>query len=173
MKVRYYKAGQDTMKEFAFIENDIIDLSNNGERWEGDSLDGLPHGFGVVYDSNNKLKYCGFMFEGLKIGFGEEYYENGEGIEYRGNFIKNKRHGEGVLYDMKNRVVFEGMWHFGDNTSQLTIPPNCNESALFTDCVKELVIENNCYNDLESLFIVDNCALERLDIRDRCFKMVN
>ena len=42
-------------------------MSISGERWEGNSLNGLPFGYGCVYNSENQLIYEGFMFNGMKM----------------------------------------------------------------------------------------------------------
>ena len=36
---------------------DIVDLSDQGDCWEGDSLDGLPFGYGYIYNRYNQLVY--------------------------------------------------------------------------------------------------------------------
>ena len=43
--------------------NVVLNLSDDGERWEGDVLQNKPFGWGVLYDSENRL-----MFEGFRIG---------------------------------------------------------------------------------------------------------
>ena len=40
----------------------VIDLNEKGDRWEGDSLEGIPFGYGCVYNSENQLIYKGFVF---------------------------------------------------------------------------------------------------------------
>ena len=47
--------------------SDIIDTSFSGERWEDNSLNGLPFGYGCVYHSENQLIYKVFMFTGMKV----------------------------------------------------------------------------------------------------------
>ena len=41
-----------------------VDLSENGERWEGNFLNGYPYGYGCLYNSENQLIYSGFIYEG-------------------------------------------------------------------------------------------------------------
>ena len=85
------------------IKDDIIDLSENGERWEGDSLDHLPYGYGCIFNSENQIVYEGFVFNGMKVCFGKEYYEDVGIIEYIGNFYNNKRNGNGFFSILKLR----------------------------------------------------------------------
>ena len=70
----------------SFIKNDIVDLNENGTRWEGDSLNGSPFGYGSIYNSENQLIFKGFVFEGMKVCFGEEYYGDIGIVEYEGNY---------------------------------------------------------------------------------------
>ena len=35
----------------------VLDLSDDGERWEGDVLNNQPYGWGVLYDSENRMVY--------------------------------------------------------------------------------------------------------------------
>ena len=37
--------------------NQVLDLSDDGERWEGDVLDGKPYGWGVLYENENRRVY--------------------------------------------------------------------------------------------------------------------
>ena len=150
--------------------NCIIDLNDNGERWEGSSFNSLPFGFGRIYSSENVLKYQGYMFCGRKIVFGEEYYEDSKTLEYKGSFMCNRRHGRGKLYDKGGLLVAEGFWHFGESATQLIIPPKCNNIRFFTDCVKELIINNECFCDLNSFHIRNNWILEKLNVGDNCFE---
>ena len=85
------------------IKDDIIDLSENGERWEGDSLDHLPYGYGRIFNSENQIVYEGFVFNGMKVCFGKEYYEDVGIIEYIGHFYNNKRNGNGIFSILKFR----------------------------------------------------------------------
>ena len=48
-------------------ENVIIDLNEEGRRWEGGELNGKPFGFGREYSENDNLVYEGFVFEGMMM----------------------------------------------------------------------------------------------------------
>ena len=80
----------------------VIDLSDKGDRWEGDSLNNSPFGYGCKYNFENQLIYKGFIFKGMKVCFGSEFYEDAGIIEYEGEYYKNRRYGYGRLYDKKN-----------------------------------------------------------------------
>ena len=42
-----------------------VDLSVDGNRWEGDVLNGEPLGWGVMYDKDNHVMYEGFRVKVL------------------------------------------------------------------------------------------------------------
>ena len=55
------------MDESEIKKGDIIDLNENGVRWEGSVLDGILFGYGEVYNEDNNKIYKGFMFRGMKV----------------------------------------------------------------------------------------------------------
>ena len=93
------------------IKHDIIDLCENGDRWEGDSLDHYPFGFGSIYDYENQLIYCDFMFEGLKVCYGVELYGDVGLVKYKGGFYNGMRYGDGKLYNKKDELIYGGEWY--------------------------------------------------------------
>ena len=82
MEIQVLPVEQNKKRKFDIVKNTVIDLNDNGERWEGSLFNKQSFGFGKVYDSTGKLKYRGYMYEGKKVCFGEEYYEGGKEIEY-------------------------------------------------------------------------------------------
>lgn len=98
---------------FQCIEsNCIVDLSFRGERWEGQTLDGRPFGWGKYFDSDNRLLYQGFMFGSARICYGSSYYRNlsKEVIRYQGNYGWNEALGYGTRFDRQGNAVYEGEW---------------------------------------------------------------
>ena len=35
----------------------VLDLNNDGERWEGDVLRNEPYGWGILYDKENYVRF--------------------------------------------------------------------------------------------------------------------
>ena len=58
------------------IENEIVDLNDDGRRWEGEVLKGDLFGYGCLYDEENELEYEGWMIEGKKRCYGIEYWND-------------------------------------------------------------------------------------------------
>jgi hypothetical protein len=62
----------------------------------------------AILDYSNGEKYNGEVLEGTRNGFGTYFYQNGE--RYEGNWIKNAKHGRGTFF-YKNGAVYEGFWN--------------------------------------------------------------
>ena len=69
----------------------VLDLSDDGERWEGDVLNNQPYGWGVYYDSENRMVYEGFRIGEVNVCFGTRYYSDVGLIEYKGEWFEGKR----------------------------------------------------------------------------------
>ena len=181
--------------------NNIIKISEDGSRWEGDCYFGKPFGFGSFYDGQGNRIYTGFAFDGKKVGYGEEYFADSHSLDYCGYFLNNKRHGWGCSYDRNGNKLFEGEWRCGNNdfTTKVEIQEGCeNDSTSIHNLLVELIIGKQNFNtwevDLEidnyynlktihigvfsfdkvkSLSIRDNPQLESVVIAHVCFNNVN
>ena len=95
------------------VEHDsIIDLSPEGDRWEGDVLDGEPYGYGCLYTPDSLLSYQGFMLNSVKTGYGMEYYTdmNTAQIHYEGTYVDGKYHGIGELIERDGTRTGVVLW---------------------------------------------------------------
>ena len=90
--------------------NSILDLSVDGDRWEGDVLEGKPCGWGVEYDKENRVAYEGFRIGEWNVCYGRKYYTDISRLEYEGEWCEGLRWGEGTQYDRNGDVVFDGEW---------------------------------------------------------------
>lgn len=151
-----------------YIEEDSIDLSDEGWRWEGSSLNGQPFGFGCYYTPDNYKAYEGFLYEGKKVCFGKEFHKNSNCIEYCGCYFNGMRFGFCCVKDLKDNTVFEGNYYGGETV--LSIPNHCNDCEKITSFVEDLTIGNYCYSDLSELSLVDYFNLKSLVIGDYCFQ---
>ena len=73
--------------------------------YEGDWLNGRPHGYGKKYD-NGRLIYEGEWQNDKRHGHGKEYV-NGQ-LQYEGDFQEDKRHGNGKLFQPDGTISYEG-----------------------------------------------------------------
>ena len=158
----------------SFIKNDIVDLNENGTRWEGDSLNGSPFGYGRIYNSENQLIFKGFTFEGMKVCFGEEYYGDIGIVEYEGNYYKGMKNGYGKLYDKKNELVYEGEWLNDTPLKEECLKIDgklCDKSINFG--INELIISDNCESSFSALILIGFNHLRLLEIGENSLKYVN
>ena len=98
-------------KDVSRIEHNLLlDLNDEGERWEGDVLNGKPCGWGVLYDNENRIAYEGFRVGNVNVCYGTRYYSDIGVIEYKGELLCGKRWGRGIQYDRNGKVVYDGEW---------------------------------------------------------------
>ena len=151
----------------------VLNLSDDGERWEGDVLDGMPYGWGVVYDNENRMAYEGFRIGEVNVCYGTRYYSDIGVIEYKGEWFEGKRWGRGILYDRNGKTVFEGEWI---NDEQLSTTATLTEECVsFHNHIEELVVSDCCgyegsWNVLDLSFV---CNLRELKVGDKCFVSVD
>ena len=153
--------------------NEIVDLTINGDRWEGDVLSKKPCGWGVLYNKDNHRVYEGFRIGGVDVCYGRSYYSDIERIEYEGGICHGMRWGRGVQYDRSGLVVYDGEWLSDDHLDTRVVITEA--SALFHNRVEELVVGDGCCNGKEwnrlDLDLVP--SLKSLSIGDGCFANVS
>ena len=165
------------------VKYDIVDLSPEGKRWEGNVKDGKPFGFGCFYSEDNNLEYQGFVYDGNKVCFGIEYHEGlGTVKSFEGTLVDGIKHGAGVLYDRKGDVIYGG--GFTENAPFLFPYIIIEESKVFSEIsifiVDIVIIDNSCskltscsfscYPFLRSIKIGKECFLQVSEfLLNRCF----
>ena len=155
------------------IEHDqVLDLSDDGERWEGDVLNNQPYGWGVVYDSENRRVYEGFRIRGVNVCYGRSYYSEVGVIEYEGEICEGKRWGRGTQYDRNGKTVFDGEWINDEYLSKQVVLSE--ENQFLHNHLEELIVENNGCNGPEwtALDLGFISSLRLLEVGDDCFENV-
>ena len=156
-------------------ENVIIDLNEEGCRWEGGELNGKPFGFGREYSEDGNLVYEGFVFEGMKVCVGKEWNDDGNNncLVYEGRYWNDERWGKGKSYDLTGKMDFDGEWMNNHGMTK-------NEKDLMNDLIvpmsiEEFVIGEKMFNDknittlhFSSLLVL----LKRIEIGNHCFQHV-
>ena len=150
--------------------NRVLDLSDDGERWEGDVLNSKPYGWGVVYDSENRMVYEGFRIGEVNVCYGRSYYPDVGVIEYEGMIFEGKRWGRGVQYDKQGVVMRDGKW-VNDELAEMTMTMTEENQRLFT-CVEELIVSDECCNGMEWRAFDVTCIvhLRELNVGNGCFR---
>ena len=151
----------------------VLDLNDDGERWEGDVLNNEPFGWGVLYDSENRMAYEGFRIRGVNVCYGRSYYPDVQKVEYEGEMCEGKRWGRGIQYDRTGNTVFEGEWMNNEPLSKQVVLNE--ENQLIHNHIEELIVESNSCNGMEwnALDLSFISHLRLLQVGDECFKYVN
>ena len=148
----------------------VLDLSDDGERWEGDVLNNEPYGWGVLYDSENRVMYEGFRVGEANVCYGRRYYSDIQKVEYEGEWCEGKRWGRGIQYNRTGKTVFEGEWM---NDEQLIKQVVLNdENPSLHNRIEELIVENNSCNGREWIVLDLSFMpyLRLLQVGNECFE---
>ena len=148
----------------------VLDLSDDGERWEGDVLQRKPYGWGVLYDSEGKKAYEGFRVDEANVCYGRSYYPDVGVIEYEGEWCEGKRWGRGIQYDRTGNTVYDGEWMDDKQLSKRVVLND--ENQFLHNHIEELIVENNSCNGREwvvlDLSFMPNLRL--LQVGNECFE---
>lgn len=172
--------------------NEIADLNVNGDRWEGDVVNGKPCGWGVFYDRDNHMTYEGFRIDGTNVCYGRSFFGDVGGVEYEGEWCEGRRWWRGTQYDRKGGVLFDGKWLddislignariVGNNfvcnrIERLFVSENSGNQLeggiLDLSCLtelKELVVSNRSFFFVEEVRVIGLERIETIRIGDECF----
>ena len=151
----------------------VLDLSDDGERWEGDVLNNEPYGWGVLYDSENRMVYEGFRIGEVNVCYGRSYYSDIGVIEYKGEWCGGQRRGRGVQYDRSGNTVFDGEWMDDEQLSKRVVLNE--ENQCLHNRIEELIVIDESCNGREwsvlDLSFMPN--LQVLEVGNECFVNVN
>lgn len=171
----------------------IIDLNDEGDRWEGDVLQQEPFGWGVLYDEDNNRRYEGFRIGSSNTCYGTQYYSDIQRVEYEGGWCDGKRWGRGTHYDRRGQVLYSGDWMddrhavkrvtitavdhvLHNHIEQLTITDNCFNgeewkclSFSLLPNMRTIAIGNACFRNVRVVRIVGLAQLERMTVGRKSF----
>ena len=150
--------------------NVVLDMKEKGERWEGDVLNDQPYGWGVLYDSENRMVYEGFRIGEVNVCYGRSYYPDNQKVEYEGEWCEGNRMGAGVLYDRDEVVIHEGEWM--NNRPLLTRVELTDKNPVLHNRVKELIVKDYSFNGEMQETLTFSCLpeLRELKIGKHCFE---
>lgn len=170
--VMYRTGEKEEIDKRNLISNGILDLSLEGDRWEGDVLDGEAFGWGKMYDKDNDLIYEGFAYKDKYVCYGTEFYKNSSQIRYSGMYYNGNWIGYGKLYDRKGNLVGMGCWMNNKHVEYcLHTQPYCEDKSIIHSMLQVLIISKDSYNhpsltrlsfrfypNLRKLVIGSNCC---------------
>ena len=166
----------------------VIDVSNNGMRWEGCCLNDSPFGYGALYNESNRLVYRGVMINDKKECFGIQFYPDLGVVEYCGGYCNNQRHGFGMLYDRKGDLLYEGGFLYGltEYKPRVILSNIDDDNRCVHSLIRELVIQDDNErrkssgrgkrNDHSKGFDLQLCGfvnLERIVVKKNSLKDLN
>ena len=159
------------------IENEIVDLNDDGMRWEGEVLKGDLFGYGCLYDEENELEYEGWMIEGKKRCYGIEYWNDIGLKKYCGCYYDGLKNGYGLLYDRNGMIEYEGLFKDDvviDVNDDMRMKWIDDCELIVTSCVESLIIADHFNRpDISSLILNNSLiSLKRIDIGKKCFEKV-
>ena len=160
-------------EEVSGIEHaQVLDLSDDGERWEGDVLNNQPYGWGMLFDKEGEKVYEGFRIGSVNVCYGIKYYSDVQKVEYEGEWCEGKRWGRGVQYDRNGNTVFDGEW-MDDERIKKTMVLN-EENPLLHNHIEELIVSDGCCNGRDCKVLDYSCfiKLRRLVVGKHCFMNV-
>ena len=152
--------------------NQVLNLNDEGERWEGDVDGNEPYGWGVLYDDEGEKRYEGFRIGSENTLYGTVYYSDIQKIEYEGNWCTGKRWGRGILYYRNGKVVYDGEWINGNHLETRGMLRDVNQ--LLHNCIEELIVPSHSCNEKEWKCVDFSLvsALRVLEVGDDCFNNV-
>lgn len=151
----------------------IVDLTTNGDRWEGYIWNNQPCGWGRLFNSNNTLVYEGFAYKGERTGYGTDFYPDAGDVvpAYTGSFCFGMRHGKGNVYTRTGVFVEETGWLYGRSSTSMSIQvPDHTESCMFHNTLMSaFIIGNHCYKQESSFILSGYPYLVTVRIGDDCY----
>ena len=192
-KKEILKVSDENVKDIK--SRQVLDLNDDGERWEGDVLNDEPYGWGVLYDKEGEKAYEGFRNGEVNVCYGIQYYSDIQKVEYEGEWCEGKRWGRGTLYDRNGNIVFDGEWINDKIMEARVVITNknpeyllhnhvehfivccncCNEETWkrldlsFLSNLQELVVSHHCFQKVEEVELIGLSRLERVAIGERSF----
>ena len=126
----------------------VLNLSDDGERWEGDVLNDQPYGWGVLFNADGEKVYEGFRIGETNVCYGTSFYPDIQQKEYEGDIWEGQCWGNGVQYGRNGEVVFDGIWvnNTHEYERRVTIT---NQNPLLHTFVEELTVDDNSCNGEE------------------------
>ena len=109
---------------------EVLDLSDEGERWEGEVRNLLPNGQGQFFNRDNVCVYEGAMVNGRANGLGTGFYPDLGTQAYFGHWKNNLRHGLGREFNRRGELVRSGLWLNGSFATLERLPSDVNTPHL-------------------------------------------
>ena len=154
----------------------ILDLPDDGDRWEGSVRNMIPNGKGQYYNEDNVLVFEGAVLGGLANGVGTAYDPQTGCRSYYGMWSRGMRHGWGSEYDRSGSFVREGVWIKNEWVSMEKNPQRIKPGLSlddYTPLVNVMYLSMDSYRRRVLLEVKDYPFLQYLFINGTCFANTN
>ena len=151
-------------------ENDIVDNFATSERWEGDTCDHVPCGWGRFFDENNRVMYEGFRYKSDNVCYGTYYHKNMKEaiIYYQGMIYNNEHYGMGRFFNRHGAKEYEGEW-IGDTNAFPDVFTIGDETCHLNSMTHLVTTNDRSMYYSQSLLFRQLWHLERIELGDSCF----
>lgn len=159
-------------KDLNLISEEIIDLDESGNRWEGQVLDGIPFGWGSLYDSDSNICYKGFRIGNHNVCYGTIYHSHcsSSHVYYEGNLCNSLKWGWGSLYDLKDNRLYKGVFLNNSNEfKELSVLSQSLSVKNFHSFVEDLIIGDHACVALPTFIIESHPNLRKIIIGALCY----
>lgn len=141
-----------------------------------DVLNHQPCGWGVLYDSDNRMVYEGFQIGSKSVCYGRSYYQDIQKVEYEGGLCNGCRWGEGTLYDRNGAVVYKGQWMNDEHEFEKSVVLERYDGGfpMLHSLITYLGIDPRCCRFPEWKSVDFSCFpnLKELEVEEGCFEYV-
>lgn len=145
--------------------DEILDLSDDGTRWEGTIKGSTPFGYGQLFDSLNRITYEGYMVGRTKTLWGKTFHTDLGFVEYEGGFCNNERMGHGVLKDRQGKVVYDGIWLYGHEMKETSLRATPKNAFLsLHNQLEQILVSNNTPIPTDKILIVNFPRLKQFRV---------
>ena len=151
----------------------IVDLNDNGDRWEGESLGTLPCGWGVYYSSSNTVTYVGFRFWSWDVCYGTYYFEDMQTTQpyYQGMLCFNKQFGEGKLYSRMGPIIktTETINALDIQSLDVIVPPDTSDRIYYNNLMRSFTVQQDSYVNVHHISFVNFPNLKTVVIMNNSY----
>ena len=135
-------------------EVSVLDLSDEGHRWEGEIRNSQPNGYGQFYNELNELMYEGHLVNGIAQGLGRSYYPDTGVPSYNGMWRNGQRCGIGTSYDREGKVTGHGLF----------VNDSFVKHIKYKYSVRSMVLTRESYSLLVKTMYINNRVSDSLTI---------
>lgn len=150
----------------------VMDLSSEGDRWEGDVYNHIPYGWGTLWNRENHVIYEGFQIGENHHGFGI-HYSKMYTKEYEGTWCNGVKHGFGTLFDSKGTILYNGVYYNNEFPESSIVITKKMTLTSISNTLVSLTLQNDCCKSLYHFCLISLPLIESIQIGKGCFSAIS